>query len=92
MPDFSPTEYAVPGFVALVLIEMVWAWRKNRHAYEPKDTLTSLAFGLGSTVSGLLFGGLFLALYLFVWEYRMFDLADGFVALPGGFGTLDEMF
>jgi len=23
---------------------------------------------------------------------RMFDLADGFIALPGGFGTLDEMF
>ncbi len=23
---------------------------------------------------------------------RMFNLADGFVALPGGFGTLDEMF
>ena len=53
MTDFSPTQYAVPGFVALVLIEMIWAWRRNRHAYEPKDTLTSLAFGLGSTVSGL---------------------------------------
>ena len=25
-------------------------------------------------------------------KLRMFDLADGFVALPGGFGTLDEMF
>ena len=23
---------------------------------------------------------------------RMFDLADAFIALPGGFGTLDEMF
>jgi uncharacterized protein (TIGR00730 family) len=23
---------------------------------------------------------------------RVFDLADGFIALPGGFGTLDEMF
>jgi len=25
-------------------------------------------------------------------KQRMFDIADGFVALPGGFGTLDEMF
>ncbi len=74
MPEFSPTQYAVPGFVALVLIEMIWAWRRNARAYEPKDTLTSLAFGLGSTVSGLLFGGLFFALYLFLWEFRAFDI------------------
>ena len=25
-------------------------------------------------------------------KQRMFDLSDGFIALPGGFGTLDEMF
>ena len=25
-------------------------------------------------------------------KLRMFELADGFVALPGGFGTMDEMF
>lgn len=25
-------------------------------------------------------------------KQRMFDLADGFIALPGGFGTLDEIF
>ncbi|MDP4573627.1 sterol desaturase family protein [Qipengyuania sp. G39] len=74
MPDFSPTELAVPGFVALVLIEMIWAWRKRREAYEPRDTLTSLAFGLGSTVSGLIFGGLFFALFLWVWQFRLFDI------------------
>ncbi|UYH54423.1 sterol desaturase family protein [Qipengyuania sp. SS22] len=74
MPDFSPTEYAVPGFIALVLIEMVWAWRKRPDAYESKDTFTSLAFGLGSTVSGLLFGGLFFALFLWLWEFRLFDV------------------
>ena len=74
MPDFSPTEYAVPGFVALVLIEMVWAWRTRPDAYEPRDTLTSLAFGLGSTVSGLLFGGFFFALFLWLWEFRLFDV------------------
>lgn len=25
-------------------------------------------------------------------KMRMFDLSDGFIALPGGFGTMDEMF
>ena len=25
-------------------------------------------------------------------KMRMFDIADGFIAMPGGFGTLDEMF
>ena len=25
-------------------------------------------------------------------KQRMFELSDGFIALPGGFGTLDEMF
>ena len=74
MPDFNPTEYAVPGFVALVLLEMLWARRHRRDAYEAKDTLTSLAFGLGSTVSGLLFGGAFLALFLWVWQFRLFDV------------------
>lgn len=74
MPDFSPTDYAVPGFVALVLIEMIWAWHKRPHAYEPKDTLTSLAFGLGSTVAGLATGGLFLALFLWLWQFRLFDI------------------
>ena len=74
MPDFSPTEYAVPGFVALVLIEMLWARRARRDAYEPRDTLTSLAFGLGSTVSALLFGGVFVALYMELWEFRLFDV------------------
>ena len=74
MPDFSPTQLAVPGFVLLVLIEMIWAAKRRREAYEPRDTLVSLAFGLGSTVSGLLVGGAFLALYLYLWEFRLFDI------------------
>ena len=73
MPDFSPVDYAVPGFVLLVLLEMLWAWKKRPDAYEPRDTLTSLAFGLGSTVAGALTGGLFLLLFLWVWQFRIFD-------------------
>ena len=74
MPDFSPTEYAVPGFVLLVLIEMFWARFRRPDAYEPKDTLVSLAFGLGSTVAGLLFGGFALFVFLWAYEYHLFDL------------------
>ncbi|WP_435418972.1 sterol desaturase family protein [Parerythrobacter aurantius] len=74
MPDFSPTEYAVPGFVALVLIEMLWAWKKRPDAYEPKDTLVSLAFGLGSTVAGALLGGLALWVFIAAYEIRLFDI------------------
>ncbi len=74
MPDFSPVDYAVPGFVLLVLAEMLWAWKRRPEAYEPRDTLTSLAFGLGSTVAGALVGGAFFALFLWVWQFRLFDL------------------
>lgn len=74
MPDFSPTDYAVPAFVALVLIEILWARRRNPAAYETRDTLTSLALGLGSTVAGLLTGGIVLALFLWAYQFRLFDI------------------
>ena len=80
MPDFSPTDYAIPGFVLLVLIEMIWARRMRREAYEPRDTLTSLAFGLGSTVAGLLSAGIVFAAFLWVWQFRLFDVP---MELPG---------
>ncbi|MFA9201401.1 MAG: sterol desaturase family protein [Cypionkella sp.] len=80
MPDFSPVDYAVPGFVALVLIEMLWARRLKREAYEARDTLTSLAFGLGSTLAGLLSAGVVFAAFLWVWQFRLFDVP---IELPG---------
>ncbi|WP_375289832.1 sterol desaturase family protein [Qipengyuania sp.] len=73
MPDFEPTTFAIPLFVGLVLAEMIWARRNRPEAYEAKDTLVSLAFGLGSTVAGALFGGAFLLLYLWLYQFRVFD-------------------
>jgi sterol desaturase/sphingolipid hydroxylase (fatty acid hydroxylase superfamily) len=90
MPHFSPTDYAVPGFVFLVLIEMLWARTMRREAYEPRDTLTSLAFGLGSTVAGLLTGGVFLALFLWAWQFRLFDIGWQWWAWPVCF-VLDDL-
>jgi len=73
MPDFNPTQYAVPLFVVAVLAEMIWARLCAPEAYEPKDTLVSLMFGLGSTVAGALLGGFALAQFIEAYDYRIFD-------------------
>ena len=89
-PNFSPVDYAVPAFVLLVLIEMVWARRCAPDAYEPADTLVSLAFGLGSTVAGLLSAGLIAAVYFRVFEYRLLDIGWKWWAWPLCF-VLDDL-
>ena len=90
MPDFSPVDYAIPGFVLLVLAEMLWARFKAPHSYEPKDTLVSLAFGLGSTVAGLLLGGFWLAVFLAAYEVRFFTIGWEWWAWPMCF-VLDDL-
>ncbi|MDJ0979516.1 MAG: sterol desaturase family protein [Erythrobacter sp.] len=76
MPDFSPTQYAVPFFVLAIVVEMVWAYWRAPGAYEPRDTLVSLSFGLGSTLAGALLGGLSIAAALAAYQYRIFDFGQ----------------
>ena len=72
---FDPVTLATPFFVLAVVLEVVLArLGKARAAYEPRDTLTSLGLGLGSTVAGLLVGGVIFAATVWVWEHRLFDI------------------
>ncbi|WP_423141054.1 sterol desaturase family protein [Parablastomonas sp. CN1-191] len=71
MTRFDPVTYAIPVFVLLIVAEMIWARRKRPDAYEPRDTLASLAMGLGSTVAGLLTGGLVLSLAYWLYDHRV---------------------
>ena len=73
MPECSPIDYAVPGFILLVLAEMVWSRLRSPHAYEPKDTAVSLAFGLGSTIAGALTAAVVLAMLVALYRYRLLD-------------------
>lgn len=73
LPDV--VQYAVPGFVLLVLVEMIVARLRDRTRYEPKDTLTSLSLGLGSTVAGALTAGIAFAMAMWVWQFRIFDIS-----------------
>ncbi|MDP3676229.1 MAG: sterol desaturase family protein [Novosphingobium sp.] len=88
--SFNPVDFAVPAFVLLVLIEMVWAWRRAPEAYEPTDTLLSLAMGLGSTFAGLLSAGAVAALYFGAFEFRLFEFGWAWWAWPLCF-VLDDL-
>jgi len=58
----------------VLLIEMIVAWVKDRRRYEPKDTLTSLALGTGSSVAGALTAGLLYGLAVWLWQFRLFTI------------------
>ena len=64
-------DFAVPAFVLLIIIEMVMAKRRAPAAYEPRDTLTSLAFGFGSSIAGLLTGGFAFAIAMGIYDFRV---------------------
>ena len=74
MPTFNPVDYAVPGFILLILLEMLWARKYAPEKYEPRDTLTSLAMGTISTLAGLVTGGLVLAMLTWFYQHRLFDI------------------
>ncbi|WP_299328739.1 sterol desaturase family protein [Parasphingopyxis sp.] len=73
LPD--PVQYAVPAFVILVLVEMLIARRVDPSRYEPKDTLTSLLLGTGSTVAGALTGSIVVGLAVWLSQFRLFDIS-----------------
>ena len=66
----NPVDYAVPAFVLLIVLEMLWARFRAPEKYEPKDTLTSLLFGFGSSVAGALTGAAIFGLSVYLYQYR----------------------
>jgi sterol desaturase/sphingolipid hydroxylase (fatty acid hydroxylase superfamily) len=70
----NPVHWAIPGFVLLLLAEMLVARLRRQRLFGGKDTLTSLGLGLGSLVAGALSGGAALALAHWVWQFRLVDV------------------
>jgi sterol desaturase/sphingolipid hydroxylase (fatty acid hydroxylase superfamily) len=66
--------FAVPGFVLLILIEMVVVRLTRRGRYEVSDSATSLIMGFGNQVAGILFGGAAIFTYFWVYQFHVFDL------------------
>lgn len=62
--------FAVPGFIALLVVESLITARSNVRGYETKDTFASLAMGVGNVVVA----GATKA----VWAYVFYDVASAF--------------
>ena len=83
----DPAVLFIPGFVILMLIELYLDWRDKLHLHDPKDSLASILMGIGSLViGGGVKAGAFL-LYMWIYQYRIFDLhltwAIGFLVFLG---------
>lgn len=73
--NLDPVTLATPFFILAIILEVVLArLGRTRTHYEAKDTAASLVMGLGSTVAGLLIGGLVAAATLYVHQHRLFDI------------------
>ena len=89
--SFDPLAYAIPLFVALIVAELLWSWRKhNLGAYETRDTALSLAFGLGSTLAGALSAGLVAAMLFALHDWAPLSLGWAWWAWPLCF-VLDDL-
>jgi hypothetical protein len=74
MIAFDPLPYAIPFFIVLIVAEMLWVSRRAPTAYEPRDTLVSLALGLGNTAIGLLTAGLVGLVALWLYQFRVLTI------------------
>ncbi len=88
LPD--PVQYAVPVFVLMVIAEMLIAKRQAPERYEPRDTLSSLGFGFGSTIAGLLVGGMVFGIANWGYSHRIMTLPSAWWMFPLAF-VLDDL-
>ncbi len=74
-PTFDPVTLAIPFFILAIILEIVLTRLKvTRANYETRDTMASLAMGLGSSAAGLLTAGLVVAATLWTYQHRLFDI------------------
>jgi sterol desaturase/sphingolipid hydroxylase (fatty acid hydroxylase superfamily) len=72
LPD--PVQYAIPGFIALILLELAVFRYTHRDEYELRDTTASLLMGFGSTAAGAVTAGAIIVASNWVYRFHFFDI------------------
>jgi len=87
---FDPVTLATPAFVVLVIAEMLFVRFTGRGRFEAKDTLASLAMGLGSVVMGAAFAFIFIGFAKLIQPYALFHIGWSWGAAAACF-VLDDL-
>lgn len=75
MPEFRNILVdAIPAFIILIILEIIYAIKTQRQLYEVKDAATSITLGLGNLFIGLLTKGFILIFFVWIYEYRIFTI------------------
>lgn len=65
-------QYAIPGFVILLIAEVIVTAIQQKDYYDAKDTASSLAMGIGNVLVGVVGKAIVLGTYSLVYQFRLF--------------------
>ena len=76
IPEFpNLIHYAIPVFIATVIIEVILTVKVKMKEYEYKDAATSIAMGLGNVAIGLISKTMVLAVFYLVYNsFHLFEV------------------
>jgi len=65
----DPTVYFIPGFILLIVLELIISNAQHLKVHEPKDSLASIGMGLGSLVIGVGVKTLAFGIMLYLYQF-----------------------
>lgn len=71
---YDPVVYAIPFFLITIGIELYVNYKERLQLYETKDSLASIGMGIGSLVIDLAMKTLAFTGYIFLFQFRQFDI------------------
>ena len=72
----DPTVFAIPVFIALIILEVLINAKKNLNLYRFKDSAANITMGLGSVVIGLLTKTFAFFVFLWIYQFRLFEIPN----------------
>ena len=67
-------QYAIPGFIVLLLAEVIVTAKQQKDYYDVKDTAGSLSMGIGNVVIGFVGKAIVFGAYTLVYQVRLFTI------------------